>query len=356
MYGVCCTATRLRAVEAVQAALRAAQLLDEPEARAAVARQLTRLHAPAAPAGGERPQAAPQLLTVQQLQHACWWRVADRGAALLEAHRTPASLLHAGSMRLSADQLAEVQAAVEAAAAALPAVEPDNPKGLLAAGAALGALRQQAEATELYVRALRVAQVQGSGYYEVRAAAALLAGTPTSLLAPGSGGELQLSMPARLAAAVLAAAGPTLQQCERVLPAAWWVRLRAEVSRGWRAATTAEAHLNLFRLLGISTPTGGVGPAAIPAALYSEHPPATQQRHQQQQQQDWQPGWQQQQQEQQQQQRQPLQQQQQQQVQPPAKRPHMASGQAVWEAAATVLLANHLCEQAGLRPPVQLPG
>ena len=297
LYGICCTATRHRATEAVQAAHAAAQLLATPEGRVAVERQLARLHGPAAgaasPQNGQQqqqqqqqqpegsperqPSPPPRLLTAQQLEYTCWWRVAEIGGSMLVAHRSPSLLLHAGSARLAEQQLAAVEAAVAAAAAALQQLEPVSPKGLLAAGAALAALQQPAAATELYQQALQAAREQGSGYYELRAAAALLNRSPNSLIdRAGSSGELQLSTSARAATAVLVCSAPLLRQCEQGLPPTWWQCLRSEVARAWRAVTTAQAELHVFKLLAQGMP------AKSPAVPVSPRPAGTQQQAQQQ--------------------------------------------------------------------------
>lgn len=242
LYGVCSMASPSRALAAVQAAYEAALLLANTTAAEAAERQLARLQA-----AHEPHVQHTHVLSMRQLQHACWWRVAEAGADLLAYHRSPALLLHTGNARLSAAQLAEVEGAVATAAVALPLLEPDSVKGLLAAGGAHASLRRPETAARLYLAALQAARRQQSAYWELRAAAALFSG-PAALHVHASAGELHLSGATMQAAAVaLFLAGPTLQMCEQALPAAWAMRLQAEVSRGRRRARAAQVQLNIIQ-------------------------------------------------------------------------------------------------------------
>ena len=156
---------------------------------------------------------------------------------------------HTGTARMTATELAEVEAAVANAAMALPLLEPGSIKGLLAAGSAHAALHRPESAARLYSAALQAAQWQGSAYWELRVAAALFSG-PAAVHLHAAAGDLHLSDATMQAAAVaLFFAEPMLRLCEQALPAAWAARLQAEVSCGRRRAAAAQAQLQQIQLL-----------------------------------------------------------------------------------------------------------
>ena len=283
LYGIAATAPAERPLVAVQAAYTALCLLDDPAAAVAAARQLARLQAAHEP--GHAAAQAAYALTLPQLQHACLWRVAESGGALLALHRSPGLLLHTGSARLPAEQLQEVQLAVSAAASILPRLEPANPKGLLAAGAAAAALHRPDKAARLRLRALRAAQQQHSAYWELRAAAAMFAGPVGVHLHPDAG-DLHVASPTMQGAMLaLAGAQPTLQLCEQALPAPWALRLGAEVATGRRRAAAAQAQLELVRQIAREGIGGRHFHMEVQAAASGGRPPHQQQQQAQQQQQ-----------------------------------------------------------------------
>lgn len=227
LFGIACTAPEEQPLVAMQAAAKAADILADPACHAAVARELAEL---SQQAGGL--ELAPQpVLSPRQLQHVLWCQVAEHGSLLVRRHCWPSKLLHTGCGHLREEQVADLVSAVSAAASALPSLDPASPKGLLAAGAALAALRQPTRAAALHTQALQAAQrqerEQWGGYWALRAAAALLS-CPTRLMVHVDGGDLHLTGTLMQVRSFDADCFTHMCRCRRALPAhrrAWASRL-----------------------------------------------------------------------------------------------------------------------------------
>ena len=186
--------------EGLQMATEAVAMLAAPDRQAAVVRAL-RLLAAAEAAGEDGPgeqqaqqaqqeeaqitqQAQhPGLPTLPQLRYACCHLAATSALQVAALSQQPlAAAAAAGTGRqqpqqqLTAEQQEAVQAAEDGSINELLELEPDNPKGLVAAALASGRCGQPPErVAELYLSAHRLAAEQRSDWWAALAAARALA-------------------------------------------------------------------------------------------------------------------------------------------------------------------------------------
>ncbi len=240
-YAVCADLQR-EAYHAVRAAARAAQMLEEPAVRAALAAQLGALES----AGLQLPGVQP-LLTADQLRCACWMRVAERGAVLLSQHREPGARLITGTTRPrpSPAQRAELETHLAGAVRALLELGPANVRCLMAAAGALAALGHAHQASLLRLQAFQLATAQRSQYWQLRAAAAVAADSSMQTGGSSSSSSSRAIMPAALA--LLEQANSMLACLEPLLPDSWVQRVRSDVAAGRRRWATDRAQAQLLQ-------------------------------------------------------------------------------------------------------------
>ena len=187
-------------------------------------------------------QAAPPLLTLAQLQHVLSCSLVLRATTMIKlqgAKRAQVLQLHpvlASVPLLPPDHLRRLQAARQSAAERLLRLEPANPKSW---GVAAEAAQDQQCAVERYLRAVELAQQQGSDWWVAQGSAQAM----------GSAGDaLDAGAPRATAMAALAAAEqfqPALRRCKRLLPALWLQSLTTMAGVMPQAAAMVRLQLGL---------------------------------------------------------------------------------------------------------------
>lgn len=224
--------------EGLQMATEAAAMLAAPDRQAAVARALRHLSAAGAGAdeapssqqaqqGKQRQEEEEQQLglpTLTQLRYACCHLAAESAlqvAALSQQPLAAAGQQQAQAQQLSAEQQEAVQAAEDSSINELLELEPDNPKGLVAAALASGRSGQPPErVTRLYLSAYRLATEQRSDWWAALAAARALAHAAERPEAVDGDTLAE-------AVAAFQQAEPALKRCRRLLPPTWVQQLEA---------------------------------------------------------------------------------------------------------------------------------
>lgn len=224
--------------EGLQMATEAAAMLAAPDRQAAVARALRLLSAAGAGAdeapssqqaqqGKQRQEEEEQQLglpTLTQLRYTCCHLAAESAlqvAALSQQPLAAAGQQQAQAQQLSAEQQEAVQAAEDGSINELLELEPDNPKGLVAAALASGRSGQPPErVTRLYLSAYRLSTEQRSDWWAALAAARALAHAAERPQAVDGDTLAE-------AVAAFQQTEPALKRCRRLLPPTWVQQLEA---------------------------------------------------------------------------------------------------------------------------------
>ncbi|KAI7845279.1 hypothetical protein COHA_001122 [Chlorella ohadii] len=274
--------------EGLQMATDAAAMLAAPDRQAAIARALRHLAAAEAAdegAAGEQhmkreqqdeqqeaqqaqqaqqEEQQPGLPTLAQLRYACCHLAAESALQVAALSQQPLAAAAAGQQQqaLTDEQREAVQAAEDGSINELLELEPDNPKGLVAAALASGRCGQPAERVAgLYLSAHRLAVEQRSDWWATLAAARAL--THAAERPEAVDGDT-------LAAAVAAfqQAEPPLKRCRRQLPPDWVQQLDASWDLAEQLLPSAARHVQLTvkQQAGAADEEGATGAAEVDAA------------------------------------------------------------------------------------------